>query len=201
MNSSSSKHLELIYGSRMRAGIAIALLLVLSGLGCAARGPAITSNADPNVDLRSFRSFDFMEPLSTDRANGVRTPLSTILMNSMTREMDRRGIGPSRDATLLVNFFVSTEERMQVRNVPTSTSFHSYRRHRYGTWGVQQTHVTQYTRGTLSIDLVDARTNVLVWEGIAEGRLRNDVRDTTQEQVNGLLSEMMQQFLPIAAID
>jgi hypothetical protein len=37
----------------------------------------------------------------------------------------------------------------------------------YSTWpGYDQTTVTQYTQGTLNIDIVDAARKQLVWEGV-----------------------------------
>jgi hypothetical protein len=136
-----------------------------------------------------------MQPLNTDRPNGVRTPLSTMLMNAMSREMASRGIEPSDSPGLQVNFFVNTEERLDVRSVPTAGGFHTYRRGRYSTWGGYRTIVREFTRGTLSIDLVDASNRVLVWEGVAQGRLRNDLREVTQDQVDQIVRQVMAEFM------
>ena len=52
----------------------------------------------------------------------------------------------------------------------------------------------QYTQGTLAIDLVDARRNVLAWEGIAQKRLDSSARQITQERVDDVVRQLMAAF-------
>lgn len=180
----------------MRKILMISVPLAMLLTGCATPGPTIMANANPDTDFSSFRTYNFMQPLGTDRANGVRTPLSNLLINSMTREMTSRGFTQSDTPDLRVNFFVSTEERMQVRTTPTTSSFHSYRRGRYSTWPRYQTTVRQYTKGALAIDIIDAANNVLAWEGVAQNRLRDDLSQVTQEQADDVVGQVMVQFMP-----
>jgi hypothetical protein len=175
----------------------IAGLLVMLLAGCATPGPTITTNANPETVFSSFGTYNFMQPLGTDRPGGVGTPLSTMLSNSMSKEMASRGFQRSDTPDLLINFFVNTEDRMSVRTVPTTSSFHSYRMGRYSTWRGYETRVTNYTQGTLSIDLVDVANNMLAWEGVAENRLRTDVRNVTQEQSDDIVRQVMAQFMPV----
>lgn len=172
------------------AGVALLLL------GGCASGPTIVTNANPNVDISAFSTYNFMQPLGTDRPNGVRTPLSSMLMNSISREMAARGFEQSDNPELLINVFLSTEERMDVRQTPTASSFHGYRGARYSTWGSYTTTVTQYTQGTLAIDLVDAANNVLAWEGTAQARMSGDVREATQQRADEVVSLILTGFLP-----
>jgi hypothetical protein len=170
------------------------LALAGAGLGCASSGPNITTHSAPGTDFARFRTFDFMQPLGTDRDNGVRTPLSALLIDSMTRQLTSRGLSQSDAPDLLVNFFAMTQDRVSVRTVPTAgvgISHHPSRRSRYSTWGGYRTTVREYTRGTLSIDLVDAGENMLVWEGVAQDRLRDDPREITQAQIDGLIEQLL----------
>jgi hypothetical protein len=178
----------------MRRILIMAGPLVLLLASCAS-GPTITTHKSPDTDFSSLGTYGFMQPLSTDRPNGVRTPLSTMLINSMSREMASRGFEPSDTPDLLVNFFVNTEDRLEVRTVPTATTFHGHRRGRYTTWHGYRNIVREYTRGTLSIDLVDAANNVLAWEGVAQGRLRNDVREISQEQIDQIVGQVMAELM------
>ena len=181
----------------MRIILIIAGSLVMLLAGCATPGPTITTNANPETVFSSFGTYNFMQPLSTDRSNGVRTSLSTMLINSMSREMADRGLEQSDTPDLLVNFFVNTEERMRVRTVPNTSSFHGYRMGRYSTWRGYQTRVTNYTQGTLAIDLIDPANNVLAWEGVAQDRLRTDISQVTQEQSDDVVRQVMAQFMPV----
>jgi len=62
----------------MRKFLFIASALALMLAGCASSGPTITINSAPGTDLSNFQTFNFMQPLGTDRDNGARTPMSTM---------------------------------------------------------------------------------------------------------------------------
>ena len=174
--------------------ILVVATLALLMVACASV-PRINTNTNPATDFASFSTYNFMQPLGTDRPNGVQTPLSVMLTDAMKREMSSRGYRRSDSPDLLINFFVNTEERMDVRQVPTASSFHGYRRNRYATWGGYRTQVRQYTQGTLAIDLVDASQNMLAWEGVAQQRLGRNTREISQEQIDDVVHQLMAEFM------
>jgi hypothetical protein len=176
-----------------------AVLVMLLG-GCSS-GPTIIANANPNTDISGYTSYNFMQPLGTDRPNGVRTPLSTMLINSLSREMDARGFEQSENPDLLINVYIFTEEKVDVRSTPTASYYHGYRGRSYGAWGGYETTVHQYTQGTLSIDLVDVANNVLTWEGAAQGRMRGDLRETTQERSDEVVGQIMAAFMAVEPVE
>jgi hypothetical protein len=169
-------------------------LLVIMLAGCASPGPRIATNINPATDFTSFSTYNFMQPQGTDRPGGIQTPLSSMLMSALSREMEKRGFTRSDNPDLLLNAFVNTEERMNVRQVPTSGSFHGYRRNRYSTWGAYRTEVRQYTQGTLAIDLIDAAQLMLAWEGVAQQRLGRNAAQITQEQVDKVVGAVLAEF-------
>ncbi|MGI9343310.1 MAG: DUF4136 domain-containing protein [Gammaproteobacteria bacterium] len=189
----------------MRRGLILAsssaLLAIIALLaGCATSGPTIIANANPATDFSNFRTFNFMQPLSTDREGGARTPLSSMLIDSMTLEMKGRGFRQSDSPDLLVDFFIVTEDRLDVRTTPTTATSMSMRRHPHSrhsmsVWSGHQTTVRQYTVGTLGIDIVDRANNALAWEGAAQGRVREDVRNMSQGDIDELTRQIMGQFM------
>lgn len=183
-----------------RGGVyGLAIVLVYGLLTGCASGPRIITNADPSADLGSFKTFDFMQPLSTDR-DGVRTLLSTHLMEATTRELQDAGMRRVTDnPQLLVNFFVSTRETIETRSVPTSSTSMFYRRGRYSPWGsytlaTSTTEVVQRTEGTISVDLVDASRNQLVWEGAAVGRVTDRTRRELEQTVSSAIADIFAGF-------
>jgi hypothetical protein len=174
--------------------IASALVLVLSG--CAS-GPTITVNTAPGTDLSNIQTFNFIQPLGSDRDNGARTPLSMMLMSSMSREMARRGLKQSDSPDMLIDFFVTTEARMDVRT--TGSSMHSVHRSNWNrscctTWPTYRTTVRQYTQGTLLIDLINPSANALIAEGAAGKRLRSN--EVSQKQMDDVVSQIMADMMP-----
>ena len=179
----------------MRKLLFLTTVLVLTLTHCAS-GPSITVNTAPGADISSFQSYNFMQQLGTDRSNGVRTPMSTWLMNSVSRELNGRGMRQSDSPDLLVDFFVTTEERMDVRTTGSMHTMHRSNWHRgcCSTWPTYQTTVRQYTQGTLLIDLIDPAANALVAEGAAQSRLRGN--EVTREQIEDIVRQIMADMMP-----
>ena len=75
----------------MKRSLLIIGFLVLLLAGCAS-GPTIVANTNPETDFSAFKTYNFFQPLGTDRAGGVRTPLSSRLVSSMNRALISRGL-------------------------------------------------------------------------------------------------------------
>ena len=174
----------------------IALLLgFLLMAGCAS-GPTVTTNVAPGTDLAAFSTFNFMLPMGTDRPGGVRTPLSNMLIDAASRELELRGLALDGEPDLLVNFWVVTEDRLDVRTVPTMQTSRNRWGRRYSTWPAYETTVREYTRGTLVVDVIEKETRSLVWEGSAQQRVSSSDTQLTQERVDELIGAIMKEFRP-----
>jgi hypothetical protein len=164
-----------------------------------ASGPNVISNRAPDFDIADYETFGFMDPLSTDR-QGVRTLISTYLIDATTRELEAKGLRRSTDEPdLLVNFVVSTREMLQTR--PSSSVSVGYGRSRYGTWGgygvgvgMTTNDVTQRTEGSVRIDIVDASRKMLVWEGAVSGRVTDEVRQNPKPAVEQAVADILSRF-------
>lgn len=165
------------------------LLLPVLLLSACASGPNVVSNVRPDTDFRAFQTFNFFQPLGTDRANGARTTMSSMLINSMTREMQARGLTLSDNPDLLIDFNVWTEDRVDIRSTPTHSVHRSHWHHGFNTWPTYSTTVRQYTEGALAIDLIDPRSNMLVSELLATRRLRES--SFSQEQADEVVALML----------
>ena len=185
----------------MRKLSIFASVLALVLAGCAASGPTIMVNTAPGTNLSGFETFNFLQPLGTDRDNGARTPMSSMLADAMTRELTTRGLTQSDSPDLMVDFFVTTEDRMDVRTTRSSSmhSMHSVHRSHWGrssfsTWPTYQTTVRQYTQGTLLVDLIDPAANALVAEGAAQNRIRSN--ELSRQQVDDIVGQIMTEIMP-----
>ena len=158
-------------------------------LTACASGPSIVANTNPGTDFSTFKTFNYMQPLGTDRSNGVRTPFSTRLMASMDREMAARGLQKSDSPDILIDFNIFAEDRIDVRQTPTSTVHHSHWHRGWSTWPTYQTTVRQYTEGSLVIDIVYPAGSMLIAEGSATQRVNNDT--LTQEASDQFVNQIM----------
>jgi hypothetical protein len=171
------------------------LLASLALLAGCATGPQIYTNSDPAGNFAAYRTYNFAEPLGTDRPQ-YSSLLTQYLKTAVSRELGARGYQMSDDPDLLVNFFTESKEKVQSTTTagPGAGGYYGWRSGYYGVWGGYETRVTQYTEGTLVIDLIDARRNQLVWEGIAVDRVREDTRRNPQNAVDQVVAQVFAEF-------
>lgn len=185
---------EMLWETRWIALVAFIALFA----GCAS-SPKVITNAAPGFDLSQYRTFSFLEPLSTDNGD-VRTILSNELIAPARRELEWRGLRyVESGGDLLVNFVVSTRETVQTRNTPSTgmSVYHGYGRYR--TWtgynmSISTTEVIQRTEGTLAIDIIDAKQRQLVWEGAVSGRVTESIRQNRAAAIDGGVREILSRF-------
>lgn len=192
-----------------RTGLAVGMLLSLLLVTGCATGPQVRSASAPDLDLASFRSFSFYPELSTDRA-GVHTLISQQLVFSTRREMEVRGFSYVEDpaqADLLINFHLDVAEQLRVINSPNhwrGSSFWDHRRGFYDPWwGHSQwpahssVDVIQYTQGTLSVDVIQANRNMLVWEGVATQQITQRTLNDMGPALDNAVHKLFERF-PVA---
>jgi len=182
---------------RRHLRLAASLLGLIALAGCAT-GPTIRSNVDQSVDFTRFRTFDFLQPLSTDR-EGYQSFISRDLMIAAEREMTALGFQrSSTNPDLLVNFSANLEQRLRVTQTPTSGGGAAWGSHRrsasYGVWGGYRTDVRQDTMGTVGVDVIDAARRQLVWEGVAVGRVTRSTAENVGPALDSAVRDIFQQF-------
>ena len=90
----------------------LGLLTLVAMLSGCASSPNIVTNSDPSADFMNLRTFDFMQPLSTDRGT-TQTLLSSQLIAATTDELQMRGWRHEpNNPDVLINFLPETQEQM-----------------------------------------------------------------------------------------
>ena len=170
-------------------GIASMFITALTAilLTACASTPNTFANSDPSVDFSQYKTFGYYSTLSTDNAQ-YQSLVSNFLKVAVAQELVVRGLDHDEEnPDLRVNFYINTQDKIKTRSVPTAGGYYGYRDPFYDSWGdygmgvAYETRVDQYTEGTLNIDVVDAKSNKLVWEGSIVGRLtEKDIRNMEQ---------------------
>ena len=165
--------------------IAAGTLLIAS---CASK-PTIQTDYDHTVDFSQYKTYAFFNPMGIENPN-YSSIYGSIFREAISGEMESRGYTKSDNPDLLIN----VSGRMQDKTKVTTTSdpymsggYYGYRRGAYGAWGGYgygtQTHVSQYTEGTINVDMVDRAQKRMVWEGVAVGRV-NEKRTNEESRAN-----------------
>jgi hypothetical protein len=185
----------------MKNGLAklglLTVLLVL-GQGCAST-PNTISNVAPDADFSRYSSFGFLDVLSTDKES-YESMESNFLKVAVAQELDRRGLTYAESPDLLVNFYIHTQEKVRSRSVPTTGAYYGYRDPFYDPWGgydigmTYETRIDQFTEGTLNIDVVDAATRKLVWEGAVSGRITQRDLENLETTIDEAVAAVMADF-------
>lgn len=164
-----------------------------------ASGPKIYANADSSVDFSQYRTYGFFPELATDKP-GYTSLESQYLKSAVNREMTQRGLSLAANPDLLVNFNIASKEKIITRTSPTWGGYYGYRGPYYGAWGGYETRIDQYTEGTLNVDVVDAASKTLVWEGAAVGRVNEDALNHLEEALHTSVHEIFKRF-PLGPVD
>jgi hypothetical protein len=179
-------------------GLRVAALSLALLSGCES-GPAIRVDRDPGADMAAYRTFGFFDQVATDRAQ-YSTIVTSRLKQATRAQLERNGLAYSeQDPDLRVNFYLKIVEKQEVRSTPSMTmgaGYYGYRGGMYGTWGSYPYDVetVDYKSGTLSIDLVDARKNALVWQGLAEGRVKSESVKNPGPAIDRVVADIFSNF-------
>jgi hypothetical protein len=112
-----------------------------------------------------------------------------------------RGYVKSNNPDILINVSARLEDKTKVTTTTDPMmygGYYGYRGGMYDPWGGYgygtTTHVSQYTEGTVNVDMVDVKQKRMIWEGVAIGRvnekekndeLRNDIHTGVAEMFEG----------------
>jgi hypothetical protein len=183
----------------IRPNRALAWLMAACALvtlaGCAT-GPAVRTDFDPEADFARYKTWAFYQPIAMEES-GYTTYLTERIRADVRREMEARGYAyDEKSPDLRVNFQGIVREKTDVYSVPRTdfNYFYSYRARRYfavPSW-YDETQVSHYREGTLTVDIVDAARNRLVWTGDAIGRV---TRKTPQERAEDTDRAITEVFL------
>lgn len=184
---------------RMTKPAAALLALAVLIAGCASnRAPNTRVDYDKSADFSVYRTFGFPKQTGTDRG-GYSTLVTGYFKSALTTAMEARGYKLSEDKPdLLVNFFMNTRERTELRPQPSASmgyGYYGYRDGLYRGWPMyEQDRTVNYQIGTINVDIVDAEKKQLIWEGVSEGRMSEEAMANPKVTVNAVVTEMMRKY-------
>ena len=181
----------IIHDTRTRLGLLTIAALLLAGCET---GPQVRSVTEPGANLAAYHTYSFAAQPGTNRGGNV-TPLTTFFQTAIAREMSARGYQQvDNGGELLVNFNAHVSEKADIQSTPGPMYGYGYYGYRGGMYSGPEVQTVRYKVGTANIDVVDAKRKVVVWEGIAERELTDDVMKNPQLAVDNAVAKMFAQF-------
>jgi len=170
------------------------ILSMMALLSACSSGPDLRSDYDPSADFTKYKTYGFVRVPGTDQAQ-YQTLITQHFKKALREQMDARGYRyVETDPDLLLNFNAILSDKVQVTTQPSSGMYYGYRG--YGAWGSygSYTDVRHYTEGTVNVDMVDAKRQQLVWEGVAEGTVKESSKEDIGVRIANVINLIMQQY-------
>jgi len=176
--------------------IAMLTLMGMTGLftACAPSFRLLKPKQEPGFSLNSYRSYNFFDVDTEGIAFPERLEQHLpVIRRTIAAQLEKRGLTTSPDPDLKVNLAISVKEEVQTRQTDFRTDgYPRYMGQRRYTWKSEEVEVGRYRQGTLLIELVDAKSNHLVWQGGGEGVV-SDKKDMSQG-IGQMVNEIMEKI-------
>ena len=149
-----------------------------------------------NTDYDSKIKFDLYKTYAYQKSSIDRVEISDLdkrrILRSIDAALTAKGFTKSETPDVIISFFTKEKEQVNV-----------YQSSMWGwVWGWNPwmwrgfNSTNRYTEGVLTINIVDAKTKELIWQGVGEGELtkRSEKKD---ENINNFVTKILEQYPPV----
>ena len=174
-----------------RRSIATAVCALVLTMAAAAMAQKVEITVDRTADFSKYRTFTIELATSWGNQIGEKN-----LMEELTAGFTSKGwtvdTTGSPDVRILVHG--ATEEKKQLNSLYTG-GYGGYYGWGWGGVGSTTTTVSEYTVGTLVVDIFDSATKGLIWRGVAEAELKKK-QDKREKQATKAVEKLLRDFPP-----
>lgn len=151
----------------------------------------VYSDHDPDYHVENFNTFDWAQktnieanknPLHYNELNDKRIK-SAILHELTSRGYTRSETNPD----LVIHYHIIVDDQSVVTTEPLGYRYGPY-------WMRTKTNIYPYREGTLIIDLMDPKSNALVWRGWATAGLDMITPEQTEEIISRAVYKIFKRF-------
>ena len=116
------------------------------------------------------------------------------VLNEVSRQLQSKGLSVGENPDLIVNVKANHKK---IRDIQSGSPYGMYGWGGYGGWGVGfgRTWSNNYNEGALVIDMIDSKTQKLIWQGIGSGILV-DSSKSKQKQIPQIVGDIMANYPP-----
>lgn len=178
------------------AALGLALLTACSAY-------SVKTDYDPTIAYSSYKTFDWYAASKRAKGKGSGTdPLMDRRVRAAVQAvLEAKGF--KQETVGEPDFLMTYYPVYQNRRYRTTTTFGGGYGWGWRHWGYgvgtrfSTSQVHKYREGTIILEVVDSKSNQLVWQGAAEGALTNlDNPEDAQEQVTKAVRDLLADFPP-----
>ncbi|MFC6996261.1 DUF4136 domain-containing protein [Rufibacter roseus] len=181
------------------------VVLVMGFTGCAPTFN-VSTDYDKATNFQQYQTWSWYQDQPVAKSDSTRrysTFLDKRIKTAVENEMARRGFTKAdsrKEADMLLAYDVSIESMQEVRpdymTIP-SIGFGYWYGYRYAyryNRLYNNTTVREYQEGTIILDIVDTKSNELVWRGT--GQTTGGEKALTQEKVQEIVTQILAKYPP-----
>lgn len=151
-------------------------IITLAALAACSSVKVSNTESAANTDFAKYKTFDFYKlTASGDTSSKGFDERVAVLKSAITTELSKRGYQQaSSNPDLLVNIGIQVEEKTQTRETDWRTDGrYKYVGQRNYSWKSEEIVTGYYKEGTVTVHVVDAAKNSMVWKGTVKDVLPN----------------------------
>ncbi len=147
----------------------------------------VNSDYDKKVNFNNYKTYAFLKS-GVDKVEISDLDKKRIL-RSIDEVMTTKGFTKDANPDLLISIFTKEKERVDIYNsYGFGWGWNPF-------WGMNYTNISTTPEGVLYIDLIDAKTKELVWQGEGSGNLTKDT-NKKDERIYTFVSKILEQYPP-----
>ncbi|WP_298503655.1 DUF4136 domain-containing protein [uncultured Maribacter sp.] len=174
----------------------LALPLLMVVLLSACTSVRVLSDYDKDANFNTYKTYAFYKT-GIDKAQISDLDKKRIL-RAIDAQMVTRGFTKSNSPDILVSIFTKEKEQVDIYNNYWGGGFGwGWNPYFWGPGWNNGTQVSTRTQGSLYIDLIDAKSKELVWQGKGVGTLGNSKSiEKKEERIQQFVSEILKAYPP-----
>jgi len=169
----------------------VLLLCIFAALSGCSPQIAVYSDFDPEYDLSTYKTFDWGQKVKIEEG---RNPLHYNEMNdkrikaAVLDQMTTRGYQLTSDnPDLIFHYHIIIDDQSVVATDPYGYNYGTY-------WTHTQTNVFTYQQGTLILDLMEKKSQNLIWRGWAVTDIGQIKPDEVSEIIKITVAQIFKKF-------
>ena len=147
----------------------------------------VNADYDKKATFTNYKTYAYLKS-GIDKAEISDLDKKRIL-HSIDEVMAIKGFSKSENPDVLISIFTKERERVDIyQNYGFGWGWNRW-------WGMGYSNVTTTPEGTLFIDIIDAKTKELVWQGEGSGYLTKNT-DKKDARIKEFVSKILEQYPP-----
>ncbi len=149
----------------------------------------VSSDYDSKTNFSEYKTFAYSK-YRIDNAE-VNDLDKKRILRALDAELQNKGLVKSNDPQILVSFFTKSNQEVNVNNTNFGWGFGG------GFFGANMgTQISRSTQSVLYIDLIDTKTNALIWQGVGSGYLTTSSVEKKEAKIREFVSKILEVYPP-----